>query len=302
MGSLKMNEIERLHARFCDYSQVFKGNSISTIKWFQYDFRQFMRFSGANEIKEINRNVIEDWVLEGKLEKKWVAKTIRLKIQGMSLFLDWCVTQEYIKENPCEKIPRPKVPKRLPKHLSVEEALRLLEWTKHYRYYYKFEKTRAVAIMATFIYTGIRRNELINLKMDDVNLDERIMLIKNGKGGKDRVIPLNFRVIRILEEYLKDRRKHKRMCPYFFTSMREDIKMGDKVLKRLFQKINEKSKTNVYPHLLRHTFATLMLEGGCDLFSLSKMLGHSDIKTTTIYLSTVTSHLKEQAEKHPLDF
>ncbi len=94
----------------------------------------------------------------------------------------------------------------------------------------------------------------------------------------------------------------KRECPYFFTAMREDKKMGDKVIPRLVIKLREKSKIYFYPHMLRHTFAVLMLEGGCDLFSLSKMMGHSDIKTTTIYLSTTTAHLQEQIKKHPLDF
>ena len=297
-----MNEIERLHARFCDYSQVFKGNKPSTIKWFRYDFTLFMRFSKLNSIREINRHLIEDWILAGKLDKNWAVQTVRLKLQWMSLFLDWCVNQEYIKENVCKKIAKPKLPQRIPKHLTLDQTLRLLEWTKHYRYYYKFERNRAVAIMATFIYTGVRKSELMNLMMEDIDVDERVLTVRNGKGGKDRKIPINLRLVRILEDYLKDRKRLNKMCPYFFTSMREDVQMGDLVLKRLFKKIREKSKIYVYPHLLRHTFATLMLEGGCDLFSLSKMLGHSDIKTTTIYLSAVTSHLKEQAEKHPLDF
>ena len=73
------------------------------------------------------------------------------------------------------------------------------------------------------------------------------------------------------------------------------------MIKRLVEKLREKSGIYFYPHMLRHTFATLMLEGGCDLFALSKMMGHSDIKTTTIYLSATTAHLQEQIKKHPLD-
>ena len=76
--------------------------------------------------------------------------------------------------------------------------------------------------------------------------------------------------------------------------------MSDNVIKRLFAKLQQKSKLKFHPHMLRHTFATLMLEGGCDIFSLSKMMGHSDIKTTAIYLTATVKHLQGQMRKHPL--
>lgn len=151
------------------------------------------------------------------------------------------------------------------------------------------------------MYTGIRLQELRNLKMVDVDFTEKTLFVESGKGDKDRIVPLNNKLIEILQDYLKERVRLKKSCPYFFTAMREDNRMGDLVIKRLVIKIREKTKIHFYPHLLRHTFATLMLEGGCDLFSLSKMLGHSDIKTTTIYLSATTAHLQQQIEKHPLN-
>ena len=126
--------------------------------------------------------------------------------------------------------------------------------------------------------------------------------MKSGKGDKDRIIPLNETLIDILKAYLEERSRLNKKCEYFFTTMREDNRMGDLVIKRLIVKIKEKSGIPFYAHLLRHTFATLMLEGGCDLFSLSKMLGHSDIKTTTIYLAATAAHLQGQIEKHPLTF
>ncbi len=148
--------------------------------------------------------------------------------------------------------------------------------------WHKFERTRGAAILATFIFTGIRKEELRNLKLHEVDIPSRTLFVKSGKGDKGR-------------------QRLKKACPYFFTAMREDRMMGDLVIKRLIIKLREKSKIYFYAHLLRHTFATLMLEGGCDLFSLSKMLGHSDIKTTTIYLSATTAHLQLQVEKHPLN-
>ena len=296
-----MTEIQKLHQRFLDYSLVFKGNTPKSIKWLKWMFHCFVKFTKVESISAVDKKLVEDWILHGKLEKNWCAKTIRSKLQAVSLFFDWCVSEGYMEENPTKNIPRPKVPTQIPKHLTKDEAFRLLDWARNYPYSYKFDKVRSVAIIATFIYTGIRMEELRSLRMEDVDLINRSIHVKYGKGDKERMIPLNIRLIEFLEDYLKDRKRMKKTCPYFFTSLRFDTGMGENVIKRLVLKLREKSKIYFYPHLLRHTFATLMLEGGCDLFALSKMLGHSDIKTTTIYLSATTSHLQEQIVKHPLN-
>jgi len=117
---------------------------------------------------------------------------------------------------------------------------------------------------------------------------------------KDRTIPLHIELVGILQSYIKDRHRLKKTCPYFFTSLRFDSVMGKSVIGRLVQRLREKSGIYFFPHMLRHTFAVLMLEGGCNLYALSKMMGHSDIKTTTIYLSATTAYLQEQINMHSL--
>lgn len=296
-------EIRRLHERFCQHSLVFKGNTPRTIYWFQTDIKWFLKFHPDLEtIDQITRERIEDWILSGKLERNWAPQTIKLRIQSMDSFLKWAVQQDYIKENPCEKIPKPKLPKSIPKHLTAEEAENVMDWTRNFPYSYKFDGKRAVAIMGTFLYTGIRKAELVNMKMEDVRLTERTLYVRNGKCAKDRLIPIHSALLVYLDDYLKERKRLNKCCPYFFTAMRQDSKMGDPVIKRLFEKIKKKSGINFYPHLLRHTFATLMLEGGCNIYALSRMMGHSDIKTTTIYLAATKSHLEDQIGKHPLEF
>ncbi len=295
-----MSELQNLHIRFCQHSLVFKGNSPRTIDWFKTDFRWFLGFAKIERLDQLTKHQIEDWIMYGKLERAWVPKTIRLRLQSLSLFMDWCVQEGYVKDNPCNKIPRPKLPKSIPKHLTPEQTEKLLDWTKNFKYTYKFDRTRSLAIISTFIYTGIRKAELINLKVSDIDLDNKSLFVKQGKCSKDRIVPLHDSLIEVLTRYLKDRNRLGKTCPYFFTAMRQDSKMGESVIKRLIEKIKEKSGIHFYPHLLRHTFATLMLEGGCNLFALSQMMGHSDIKTTTIYLSATKSHLQEQITKHPI--
>jgi site-specific recombinase XerD len=296
-----MNEIEILHNRFCQYSEVFKGNTKASIKWLKREFKSFLKYSNVQLLEEVNREVIEDWILKGKLDHNWAPKTVKTRLQAVSLFLDWCLRDKLIEENFVRDIPKPKIPTRIPKNLSKAETMNLLDWTRNYPYEYKFERTRAVAIINTFIYTGIRKEELRNLRIQDVDIENKTLFVYNGKGDKDRIIPLHVNLISVLEQYLKDRKRLKKCCPFFFTAMRQDSRMGDLVIRRLIKKIRDKSKIYFYPHLLRHTFATLMLDGGCNLYALSKMLGHSDIKTTTIYLSASKAHLQEQISKHPLD-
>jgi len=218
----------------------------------------------------------------------------------MKLFLDWCVRQNLIEENPVLDIPLPKLPKSIPKHLTLSQSETLLEWTRNYKFTYKFERLRAIAIISTFIYTGIRLQELLNLNIEDIRFEDRNLLVRSGKGNKDRLIPLEDALIRSLQAYLKDRERLGRVHPSLFVSLTDDRPMGYQAIKRLVDKLREKSGIHFTPHMLRHTFATLMLEGGADIYAISNMMGHSDIKTTTIYLTATTAHLHKEITKHPL--
>lgn len=295
-----MYKITRLHQEFCEYSLVFKGNTPRTIKWLEETFRFFLKDIKVSEVSQITESLIENWILRGKIDHEWSAKTIQTRLSSLSLFFDWCVKRGHMDTNPTQNIPRPKLPKKIPRHLSKSEAFTLLDWTRNFRYTYKFERLRAVAIISLFVFTGLRLSELLNLRIENVHFDEKTLFIKSGKGEKDRLIPMSFELIRVLEDYLKDRDRLQKTSPHFFTSMKYDEPMNYLVVKRLVEKLRNKSGIHFTPHMLRHTFATLMLEGGCDLFALSKMLGHSDIKTTTIYLTATTAHLQEQIGKHPL--
>ena len=297
-----MLNIDQIHLRFCQYSLAFKGNTPRTIKWFQDDFKWFQKFAHIERIEQLDKKIIEDWIYQGKLVHNWAPKTIRNRIQGLHIFLSWCVQENIIKDNPCKRIPKPKIPKSLPKYLTQDQANRLLDWTKAYPYTYTFERFRAIAIISMFIYTGIRKAELLNLKLLDVDLENKTMFIRLGKCSKDRMIPLHHSLVETLADYLKEREKLNIFCPYFFTSLREDKKLGETAIRRLVVKLQKKSGIHFYPHLLRHTFATLMLEGGVNLYALSQMMGHSDIKTTTIYLGASKAHLEEQMSMHPINF
>jgi len=295
-----MLEIHHQIRAFCEYSRVFKGNTERSVKTFEFELRSFANATGISDAAEITLPLFEGYILQRKLERGWSAKTIRNRIVAMRVFLDWCVKQGFCDSNPARDIDLPRLPKRLPRHLSKDDALKLLDWAEHFRYLHEFERSRAVAIIALFIFTGLRLNELNNLKTSDIQLSERRVFVRSGKGNKDRFIPMNGYLIEKLQRYLRERDRQKRHCPHLFVSLRHDTQISDKTIPRLVAKLRKASGVHFTPHMLRHTFATLMLEGGADIFAISKMMGHSDIKTTTIYLSATTAHLRAEVEKHPL--
>lgn len=167
-------------------------------------------------------------------------------------------------------------------------------------YSYRFERYRNRAILGIFLFSGLRSQELLDLKCGDVDIQNGVITVRCGKGAKDRIVPINTQLRLYLVEYTRERERLKRQCVHFFTSLRGDQPFTYSGLKKFIEVLKKRTKINFSAHRLRHTFATLMLEGGCDLFSLQKMMGHSDIKTTTIYLSTTVNHLQAQIRKHPL--
>ena len=125
--------------------------------------------------------------------------------------------------------------------------------------------------------------------------------MNQGKGSKDRIVPMTYTLAQSLKRYVDERKQLNKTCPYFFTSIHRNSGYTDSGLKRLVIRMRKASGISFTIHKLRHTYGTLMIEGGCDIYSLSKMLGHSDIKTTTIYLSASVEHLRAQMTKHPLN-
>jgi site-specific recombinase XerD len=195
----------------------------------------------------------------------------------------------------------PKLEKRLPPKLNKQEAMRILEVVDNYPYDSQFLRYRNYAIFATFIMAGLRKKELLSLKCTDIEIENLSIFIRQGKGNKDRVVPINYRLAEALKQYKEERRRLNKTCPEFFTSSTYDKGFTHSGLVRVLAQIRETTGITFTIHKLRHTFATLMLEGGCDIYSLSKMMGHNDIKTTTIYLAANIEHLRSQIMKHPLN-
>lgn len=149
--------------------------------------------------------------------------------------------------------------------------------------------------------SGLQRQEVIKLRLGDVNLANRTIFISQGKWSKDQVVPINNKLQIYLSEYLKERDRMKKKCIHFFVGAQMDEQIETQCVKKLIERIRTVTKIHFSAHVLRHAFARLMLEGGCDIYTLSKIMGHSKITTTTIYLSCSNQQMSKSIEMHTLN-
>mgnify|MGYP000144421876 FL=1 len=292
---------ELLLSEYCHYSTYFRNVTAQTTKRYKEKIGYFLRYSNISNSHQINESIVHSFFLHGRVDKKWKVTTYRTYYMTLVVFFRWCVKQNYLEENYIENMELPNLEKSLPKALRKQDAFKLLEVVFHYPYSHRFLKFRNHAIFATFLFAGLRKSELLNLKLNDIDIENLTLFVRQGKGNKDRIIPISYTLAQSLNRYLIERKKSLKTCPEFFTCSNRNRGLSAPGLKLVTNQLKKASKLDFTIHKLRHTFATLMLEGGCDIFSLSKMMGHSDIKTTTIYLSTTAEHLRSQVTKHPLN-
>jgi site-specific recombinase XerD len=294
-------DIEIIARKFYDYSIFMRGYSKGTIDRYRKiidAYRVHMKITEIEQVTEIN---VRQMFMYGRIERKWCASTFIAYYMSLRVFFAWCRKEGYLKIDPLKDFELPKMEKRLPRRITKQDALKLLEIAYNYPYAWKFLRYRNQAIFAMFLFAGLRKNELLNLKYTDVDLENMTIFVRQGKGNKDRIVPMSYTLADILKKYLAERKRLNKTCPQFFASLNHNLGYTNNGLKRLVEQMRKASGIVFTIHKLRHTFATLMLEGGCDIYSLSKMMGHSDIKTTTIYLSASVELMRSQITKHPLN-
>ncbi len=186
-----------------------------------------------------------------------------------------------------DKLSAPKRPKQMPKYLTEEEAKRLIEAAR--------EDPRDYAIISLLAYSGLRVSELCNLKLEDVDFDERIIYVHSGKGDKDRIVIVSPHVIEAINDYLLNRDDD---MEYLFSS-RKSEKISRSQVFRIVKKYARKAgiRKEVTPHVLRHTLATTLLRRGVDIRYIQQFLGHSSVATTQIYTHVDDAHLKSVYDK-----
>lgn len=254
-------------------------------------------YAKTENIKLFDEAMIREFLMDKSQEKGWAPQTYRLYRQNFSTFFNWCVKIRAVEKNPCENIEKPKLPSRLPRCLDKKQTIRVLHTVSSYPWITAFQRTRNEAIIYTFIYSGIRLQELLDLKTRDINLETGEMFIQQGKGKKDRVVPIHPRLRIVLRTYIQEKEKKKTKSSYFFTGLYSSKPLNAKNTRLICKKISLESGVKLTPHMLRHTFARLSLDANMNLYKLKEMLGHSDLSTTQIYLSVSKEGLKQSFNK-----
>jgi len=279
------------------YSLFERGMTVQSHKSIQKTLEWLCAFTSTNRLRDMNTGVIREFLNHMRQERGWSPKTYRIYRQNLKSFFEWCIKMKYVRKNPVDEIEKPKLPRRLPRSLTKEQMLQVLSHTAWHNWSYGLQKSRNEAIIATFALTGLRLAELINLKVNDVNFENESIFVREGKGRKDRVIPIHPRLMPILRGYFEERQRRLGVSQWFFTGIRSDKKLRAKDIQEFCRIISAASEIKFTPHMLRHTFGRLSVDADLQLYKLKEIMGHSDVSTTQIYLSVSDKSLKESFSK-----
>jgi len=305
------------HHGMWPYAQQFlawsaaMGYSEGTIETRQQMLRYFMAWCddrGLDKPQDITRPILERYRrylyhLRKANDEPLSFATQQQRLVPLKAFFKWLAKENYLLSNPASELELPKVHRRLPRHLLTHEEI---EGMVSQTMLHGDLGIRDRAIIETLYSTGIRRSELIHLKLYDVDRRNGTLMVREGKGKKDRLVPLGQRACRWIGAYLDDVRPSLVVEPdqgwLFLHEYSEPFKKNR--LTDLVRKYIEAAGIDKPGacHLFRHTMATLMLENGADIRYIQAILGHRDLSTTQIYTHVSIRHLKEvHARTHPAD-
>jgi integrase/recombinase XerD len=281
------------------YLTVEKGLSRNTTESYQFDLRKFHGFLSSKD-KGFDSFVKADIIdfLEKVRGENYTASSICRFLSSIKGLCRYLLIENVIKEDPSENLQSPKKWERLPKSLSVSEVGSFLDMSSSCNP--SDPTVMRDHVMFELLYSsGLRVSELISLKLEDINLEAGFLRVL-GKGSKERIVPFHMRAAERVKTYISLQRPDilkKKRSPYLFITRRG----GPMSRQRFWQTIKgvgKKFGIELSPHTMRHSFATHLLEGGADLRSLQKMLGHADISTTQIYTKVTADRLKQVYSKH----
>lgn len=296
----ELDKISALLRRYLDYLSVEKGLSVNTLESYKNDLTRFFSYLLQKKLswETIRRQDVEAYLTAAQNEGVTVA-TVSRYISSIRSFYNFTQLEKLSDNNPSEDIELPKKPKKLPEFLNTEEVERLLSAPDKET----VTGLRDAAMLELLYATGERVSEIINLKMEDLNLDEGY-LVCMGKGSKQRLIPFGDAAGEMIIRYIRNSRlklMKEQSTPFLFLSTRSGP-LSRKTFWKMIKDYRLKAgiEKDISPHTLRHSFATHLLQNGADLRSVQMLLGHSDISTTQIYTHINQHRMKKIHDQyHP---
>ncbi|MCH8029022.1 MAG: tyrosine recombinase XerC [Candidatus Dadabacteria bacterium] len=292
-------EVEKFRV-FLAYERNYSGN---TLRAYLSDLKGFINFLIDRELAfrdgELDIVSVDDLTVRAyiaSLHSLNSKRSVSRKLAAIRTFFDFLMRDNPLEYNPARIVPTPKIEKKLPTFLTVDEVFKLLEAD----FSASALGLRDKAILEVLYSSGIRVNELHLLDIDDVKLSELLVRVY-GKGGKERIVPIGRKAAHALSGYFDKRHELKPKGEFVFVN-----RFGGRLTSRSVGRVVKKYAVvagvpkNVHPHVLRHSFATHLLGNGADLRSIQEMLGHSSLSTTQSYLHLSIEKIMEIYDKtHP---
>ncbi|OGO32629.1 MAG: tyrosine recombinase XerC [Chloroflexi bacterium RBG_16_56_11] len=296
-----MNAIkETIFNKYIDYLQAERNVSAYTVRNYTNDlleFFDFVREKGIESLKGVDKQTLRGY-LARLMEKGYAKSSIARKLSAVRSFYRYLMREEMVSASPAATTVSPRLDRRLPSFLTVDEARRLVESPD----LTQPQGQRDRALLELLYASGLRVSELVNMNVDQVNLATNEIRVW-GKGAKERIVLIGVPAARALTEYIDGGRRQllggKKNSALFVN------RYGARLLARRVQKILTKYAHSihkkVHPHVLRHTFATHLLDGGADLKVVQELLGHADLSSTQIYTHVTQSRARKiYLAAHPM--
>lgn len=286
---------------YLNYLQYEKGVSSHTLIAYKTDLHQFDTFiqtdAGSFVLKNLDNSDVRRWILS-MMSNKINPSSIARKISSLNSFFEYCLRHDILKKNPTTGVILPKKAKRLPSFLKKDDLEKMFEFEESAD---DFESLRDDLILEMLVGLGLRRAELIALKDSDIDYSNNVVKVL-GKRNKERIIPAYRKLIDKTKVYIAIRNKTHPSAEnfLFLTNKGKPIyaKFVYLLVKRRIGEVSSLEKRS--PHVLRHTYATLLLNEGADLEILRELLGHSSLASTQIYTHSTFEELrKAYSETHP---
>lgn len=278
---------------FIDYLTYQKRYSPYTIKNYGIDLKSYQEYLNREKINylKIEYSDIRFYLMYLKEEKKEKNASICRNLSALRTFYNYLMNKNIIEKNPFSYISGPKKEKRLPRYFEYNELEELFSIPN-----IETPIGQRDSLILELIYaTGLRVGELVNIKTKDINRDERAIIVL-GKGGKERFCYYGEYAEDILDTYLNDgyKKLNANNIEYLLINNKK-TKLTERGVRDILTRIIKKTNLtkNISPHMLRHSFATHLLNEGCDIVSVQKLLGHESISATQIYTHVTTDRLKE---------
>ncbi|MBO5916177.1 MAG: tyrosine recombinase XerC [Bacteroidales bacterium] len=296
--------------QFIQYLRYERNYSSHTVLAYRKDLEQFSLFLtdeyGVDDLSRADADMIRFWLLR-LMEEGLSARSVNRKLSSLKSFWRYLLAKGLAKENPCRKLLSPKVHKSLPSFLKKEEMESLLDDACENEDISEFVAKRNRLMIEMLLQTGMRRSELMGLALSDVDMSSCLLRVK-GKRDKQRLIPFGPMLQSMIQDYLDSRAQWQSQCEdlYDFSDclfVRENGKplYPQLVYRLVHDKLSQcSSLAKKSPHVLRHSFATTLLNNGAQLNAVKELLGHANLSATEVYTHTTFEELKQvYKQAHP---